>query len=194
MKMKMNMRLITMILAGALFFFASCSKNDTPAPEEDNTRGESVVANLNFGSGKTIDFGASFFAGVLKPTIMHNKEDKVQMLLMDPVMTVDGISYLFNVIAVIEEEGIYTFHPDNDDNDPGVSFTLSVGRETDNAPTVYLPIRLSDETMGSCELKITSLTKTHMKATFSGVLYSENDKVIIKEGKIDTDIVWKEVE
>jgi hypothetical protein len=48
--------------------------------------------------------------------------------------------------------------------------------------------------MGSCELKITSLTKTHMKATFSGVLYSENDKVIIKEGKIDTDIVWKEVE
>lgn len=186
---KINAKLALLCMS-LLIVTASCGKDDTGSPEDEDMQGKAVQAGFSFDNGTEIKF-AGAHAPSLKPTLMYNKGDAIELLVMNSLMTQDGTLYGLSVIAGIDGVGTYHFIAEAEDDEKGVSFTVTVGADKS---TAYLPFRTKDETLGTCTLKITSLTDTHMKATFSATLYSETGKVVVKDGKIDTEIVRREFE
>lgn len=184
--------LLLLILVG--FAFSSCSSDDdSMLDQDDNTGGKDMVANIAFESGDKIDFGYTFpNMNLTKPTITHEKGSNRSVLTISGIMGIYGIS----IIGVInDKKGNYSYREDFDEDgdETGVMIWLHTMKGDDMES--FMPFKMSDETMGSAKVNITSLTKNHIKATFSATLYSQKsgEKVIIKDGKINSGLYRNEV-
>lgn len=200
MKTQFKFRQITILLAGlCLLFFTACGKKDKTDPDnnDNNTGGKDMVATIAFESGDIIDFGYTFpDINLIKPTISHEKESDGSDGYLLTVSGIMGGSTISIIGVINNKEGSYSYTEDfdEDEDETGVNIWLHTidGDDIES----FLPFRISDETMGSANITITSLTKNHIKATFSATLYSQKTgkKVTIKGGKIDSKLYRREVE
>ncbi len=149
------------------------------------------MATIEFESGDKIDFKHNFT--LFKPTVTH--EGEAEQVAFAVAATAG--SYGISIISVIDDgPGTYSYDEnfDEDGNKEGALIQFS-NYEENNVET-FVPFYLPEKTMGKTKLTITSLTKDHVKATFSATLYNINtgEKVIIKDGKLNSKINRKEID
>lgn len=172
------------------FSLGSCS-SDNDATIKDNTGGKDMVATVAFESQDPIEFGYNFpNFNIAKPSIVSEKGSDQSILLISGTMD----NYSIGITAVIDGKGDYSYIEgfDEEGNETAASITLNISSE-DELDT-FVPFRMSDETIGSVKLSITTLTEDKIKASFSATLYSytTGEKVVIKNGKVDSRLFRKE--
>lgn len=185
--------LLFLLLIG--FAFASCSSDDNSSPGQggDNgngngngnnngngngTNGSDIVATIETDQDGKIDFEDNFDS--LLPYLKAKNEGKWEFGL-----NAKDEGYRLVIIGIIDGEGEYTFDIEEENND-FLDFFISRASGTE----IFNPAGdFGDGSIGEATLTITSLTEDHIKAEFSGVLYTDADKkATITNGKIDSDI------
>jgi len=184
--------LLLLLLVG--WAFTSCSKEDDSITDPDeNSGGKDMVATIALESGNEIDFGSNFsnITGA-KPTLIHEKGSDQSVLAIAGIMGNRSIT----ITALINGEGDYSYTENFDEDDNETGATISFSRLKDDDMEFFAPFNLSDGTMGTVKLTITSLAENHIKATFSATLFSvkTSEKVTIKDGKIDSELDRREID
>jgi hypothetical protein len=168
-----------LVIVMAVLALSSCKKDksDTPQPIQKATATASVNAVDN---GESFSFYASpqnIAAGMIK--------DSLALSFTDTATQTQIIIGVFPVHA----PGSFTF---DENNDPYCVAIMNLDGE--GTPEV-LYISGSDtdgdgKTDGTGTLKITSLTKDHIKGTFSMTMYNYmKEKTVVSDGKFDCPLV-----
>lgn len=172
-------RFTLLVIFTAMLGIASCKKgkDDTPKPMQKATATASVNAVDN---GESFSFYASsqnIAAGMIK--------DSLALSFIDTATQTQIIMGVFPVHA----SGNFTF---DENSDP---YCVAIANLDGESTPEVLYITGSDtdgdgKIDGTGSLKITSLTKDHIKGTFSMTMYNYmKEKMIISDGKFDCPLV-----
>lgn len=171
----------------SVLLFVSCGKNEDK-PSEDKAKAE-ITASFKFSNGETTDFAFT-----------HKKDDIVQSYVYGPngndhyklwlrgEKEIGNKIYTINIYVTMPEKGVgdYPFGWTQQYQDEGFVTETHVDVTDKDNPLMLKQYSSFDANNESSNgLTITSLTK----GTFSGtVIYREEDKTTIVNGKFDTAI------